>query len=567
MEERYIASVDLGTSKIAVCVARILGHDVQVVYYKESSSDGIRHSYVFNPKKVENELRKAISEAQQELKIRIQQVIVGLPRYYVRQETASASTERTDPDSQIQESEIRAIKSMALEDYPLTDSRNEVIYGAVAQSFSTEESFNELENDIVGMTAERLEGNFKVFIGNRRHSINIDNVFNSLNIAIAKKFFTPGITARAVLKEEQLENGVALIDLGAGVSSVTIFKGKIMRFYAAIPFGGNSVTNDIKSQCNISFPLAENLKMAFGACMPGKLSAHGEKIIQINDEEGVPAMQVSVKYLSEIITARMKEIIEALLYEIQISGYAAEDVLRAGVVVTGGGADMVNCASYIKELSGYSVKIGYPRPYFSCEGCEEARNVSAATTMGMIMAAKGDRLMNCISASPVRRIHPEPVKRQPQEKRDGLLPTASDEKEYPQAEPVVSPAEETTPVRAEVRAPEPVYEPEAEPETFSRPEPEPDALPTIESSVAAAQDEGPSVFDEHTDEEIEEYKKALQEEKLRKEREKAEEKKKKPKFTWLKHMQKTITNTITNNMGSMFDQMEEIRKGINDEEI
>ena len=74
MEERYIASVDLGTSKFAVCVARVQGEDIQVVYYKESPSQGIRYSYVFSPLKVEQGLRKAITEAQQELKVKIQKV-------------------------------------------------------------------------------------------------------------------------------------------------------------------------------------------------------------------------------------------------------------------------------------------------------------------------------------------------------------------------------------------------------------------------------------------------------------------------------------------------------------
>jgi Actin-like ATPase involved in cell division len=69
MEERYIASVDLGTSKIAVCIARILDQNVQVIYYKETPSRGIRYSYVFNPKMVEDVIRGAISEAQQDLKI------------------------------------------------------------------------------------------------------------------------------------------------------------------------------------------------------------------------------------------------------------------------------------------------------------------------------------------------------------------------------------------------------------------------------------------------------------------------------------------------------------------
>ena len=516
MEERYIASVDLGTSKLAVCVARILGHDVQVIYYKETPSEGIRYSYVNNPGKVENVLRDALSQAQQELKIKIQQVIVGLPRYYVRQENASASMDRTDPDNQIEEGEVRTLKSMALEEYPLSDSKNEVIYGAVAQSFSTEDSLNELENDIVGMTAEKLEGNFKVFIGSRRHSINIDNVFNSMGIAIAKKYFTPGITARAVLKEEQMENGVALIDIGAGVSSVTIFKGKIMRYYAAIPFGGNSITRDIKTECNFSFDLAENIKKAYGACMPGKLSALGEKSIQIVDENDEPTAQVGVKYISEIITARMKEIIEALLYHIQASGYASEDQLRAGVVVTGGGAELVNCANYIKELSGYSVKVGYPRRFFSCEGCPEATEASAATSMGMILAAKGDQLLNCVKEAPARRYWTAP-------------------KPAPEAaQPEVS-VSEPVEVTAEPQPVEVVVEPK------------PVEEPAIEESVIAAQDDGPTVFDEYTPEEIKEAKNRKREKPV-KERKPLP----RPKFTWLKHIQ----NTISKAAGDIFDGME-----------
>ena len=522
MEERHIASVDLGTSKLAVCVARILGQDVQVIYYRETPSQGIRYSYVNNPGKVEGVLREALTQAQQELKIKIQQVIVGLPRYYVRQESASASMVRTDADSQIEDSEVKTLKSMALEEYPLSDSKNEVIYGAVAQSFSTEDSLNELENEIVGMTAERLEGNFKVFIGSRRHSINIDNVFNSMGIAIAKKYFTPGITARAVLKEEQMENGVALIDIGAGVSSVTIFKGKIMRYYAAIPFGGNSITRDIKTECNFSFELAENIKRAYGACMPSKLSAMGEKSIQIVDENDEPTAQVTVKYISEIISARMKEIIEALLYHIQASGYASEDLLRAGVVVTGGGAEIVNCANYIKDLSGYSVKIGYPRRFFSCEGCPEAGEASAATSMGMIMAAKGDKMLNCVNEAPARRYWtaPKPAPR-PAAVED--LPTEVAQTEVSVNETVVVP-EETEAVTE----------------------------PAIEAAVIAAQDEGGStVFDEPTEEEVREYEQRKAD-KGNKPPKPPKKPRTKPKFTWFKHIQSTISKAA----GDIFDDME-----------
>ena len=528
MEERYIASVDLGTSKLAVCVARIQDQNVEVIYYKESPSLGIRYSYVLIPGKVKEEVRKAISEAQQALRIKIQQVIVGLPRWYVRQETASASMTRPEPDDLIQESEIKALKSMALESYPLEDSTKEVIYGAVAQSFSTEDSINEPENDIVGMAAETLEGNFKVFIGNRRYSSNIDSVFNDLGIAIAKKYFTPGITAKAVLKSEQMENGVALIDIGAGVSSVTIFKDKIMRFYAAIPFGGNSVTNDIKSECNFSFELAENIKKAYGACMPNKLSSLGEKSIQIVDEDGNTTAQVSVKYISEIITARMKEIIEALLFRIQESGFASEEDLRAGVVVTGGGAELVNCANYIKELSGYTVKVGRPRKLFSCEGCPEASETSAATSMGMILSARNDRFLNCVNEAVARNMTvPQTGSAESPEEKEEATPVQEVVEDIPETGTVIVGVEEV--VRQKETRQE---EPEDDYDPYSQTN-----HPTIEETVASGREEEDErgVFDPPTPEEIKEYK--------NRKREKKEKEKKHRSlfnFTWTKHIKETV---------------------------
>lgn len=528
MEERYIASVDLGTSKLAVCVARIQDQNVEVIYYKESPSLGIRYSYVLIPGKVKEEVRKAISEAQQALRIKIQQVIVGLPRWYVRQETASASMTRPEPDDLIQESEIKALKSMALESYPLEDSTKEVIYGAVAQSFSTEDSINEPENDIVGMAAETLEGNFKVFIGNRRYSSNIDSVFNDLGIAIAKKYFTPGITAKAVLKSEQMENGVALIDIGAGVSSVTIFKDKIMRFYAAIPFGGNSVTNDIKSECNFSFELAENIKKAYGACMPNKLSSLGEKSIQIVDEDGNTTAQVSVKYISEIITARMKEIIEALLFRIQESGFASEEDLRAGVVVTGGGAELVNCANYIKELSGYTVKVGRPRKLFSCEGCPEASETSAATSMGMILSARNDRFLNCVNEAVARNMTVlQTSSVEIPEEKEEATPVQEVVEDIPETGTVIVGVEEV--VRQKETRQE---EPEDDYDPYSQTN-----HPTIEETVASGREEEDErgVFDPPTPEEIKEYK--------NRKREKKEKEKKHRSlfnFTWTKHIKETV---------------------------
>ena len=243
------------------------------------------------------------------------------------------------------------------------------------------------------MSSDVLEGNFKIFIGKKSDLTKIDLAMNKANLSAARKYFTADSTAKAVLEDSEMENGVALIDFGGGCTSVAIYHGNIMRHYASIPFGGKNITSDIKSECQISEKLAENIKKAFGACMPDKLQNLSEKVIHINSNSTEPNKQLPVKYLSEIITARVEEIMLAMIYEIQESGFA--DMLRSGIVVTGGSAQLPNLGSFINDLSGFKVRTGFPKKLFSCEGCESLYEPSASTSVGLIMAATDNDDINC----------------------------------------------------------------------------------------------------------------------------------------------------------------------------
>ena len=401
MEERYIAAVDLGTSKIALTVARVYGESVEIIFYKDTPSDCVRQSKVINPKRAAAPLKEIIRDAEEELGIKILQVVIGLPRFNVRQETASASMECNNASACISQEDVDAIKNLALDTYPLENPDKEEIYGAVTQSFSTDDMINLPEEDIVGMASDKLEGNFKIFVGTRKAVTNIDIMLNYAGVAPARKFFLPKATADAVLSYEEKENGVALIEMGAGVTSLSIYQRGILRQYTAIPFGGKVITTDIKFVCGFKEALAENIKMAYGACMPDRLLSMKDKIIQVEYNEDGGNKQVEVKYLSEIITARVREIVEALLYKIQESGYS--DKLRNGIVLTGGCANLTGCANFIKELSGYNVRIGYPRSKFiSASGYPGLSETSAAASVGMLLLAKEDIHLNCTTEPEVK---------------------------------------------------------------------------------------------------------------------------------------------------------------------
>ena len=405
MEERHIVAIDLGTYKTSLTVAGINGDNIQILFYRKIPSDGIRYSYVFNSGKAAKVVRKLVEEAESELKIKIRRAIVGMPKYNVRQESNSGKLDRSIEEC-ISAEEIENLKNMAQETYPLQHPDVEEVFGTVAQSFSNGDEIGLTENDMIGVSSSIIQGNFKIFIGKKQHLHNIDMIFKDLGIDIIRKYFTPDSIAKAVLTPGEMENGVALIDLGAGVTSVSIYYRNIMRHYAAIPFGGNSITSDIKTECQIPGELAENIKKAFGGCMPDKLQNLSEKTLHIRSGSMAPNTQIQVKFLSEIITARMKEIIDAVLYEIQMSGFA--DNLRSGVVITGGGAGLMNCGNYIKEMSGYDVRSGAPiRNLFSAPGYDSIYNADAEVSAGLVITAKNDRIPECTAEADAPDTCPE----------------------------------------------------------------------------------------------------------------------------------------------------------------
>jgi len=397
MEERYIAAIDLGTSKLALSVAKVNGNDVQVVWYGEEPSDGIRYGYIYNPNKVLVPFRQLIDNAEKELGIHIRQAAVGLPKYYIHEMAAPMTCDRSNLDESISREDVANLKEMAIGTYPLDNPEKEVHFGVVAQSYDIDDIHQAGEEEIIGTFSSTLSCNFKVFIGSRTSYNYIDKLFNEAGLSIAKRYFTAETTAKLVLTPEEMENGVALIDMGAGSTSVTVFSRGILRHYASIPFGGACVTEDIRMECGFNTHLAENIKLSWGNCISDKLANMTEKVIKIDYQGTMPDKELPVRYLAEVIQAREEEIINAMLFEIQKSGYA--DELRSGVVITGGACEMANIQNLIKDLSGYNVRIGYPLHLFSSTGCNDTRETRATSCMGMVMALKNDIGISCAGAA------------------------------------------------------------------------------------------------------------------------------------------------------------------------
>lgn len=392
MPDRHVVTLDLGTQKTRLCVAKIESKDIRVLSYKELPSAGVRESRVLNIMKVSEVVRQLIESTERELGIKISQIVVGAPKYPITTVDASAVLDRTNPNEYISEEEVNILKDNAKPD--IEDSKKKV-YDTIVQSFTADNLIQQSEDDIIGAISSTIQGNYKLFIGDLGPYSNIDRVLDQVNLFASEKVFVPHSTAEAVLSEEEKSNGVGLIELGAGCSTVTIYHGGALRYFKSIAFGGSDITSDIKTEYGLSEKLAENIKLGYGACMPNKLHTMEEKILRIEDESMGTCDDIAVSKLSEVIHSRMEEILNALFYCIKESGFAHR--IRNGLVIIGGSAEMANLKNMIKDKVGCNVRIGYPRVrHFNADEFPEMGKIGALTTIGLLLEAK-NKSYNCVS--------------------------------------------------------------------------------------------------------------------------------------------------------------------------
>lgn len=358
MEEKKIVIVDLGTRKLGVSVATEGdGGKVKVLYYNEFPSAGISHGKVLNPSRLGIALKTALSACEEFLQVKIKEAVVNIQKYDIREISVNSSIQ-IEQGHCIDAEDIDNLESLIWIEAQNCQNPGEEVFGIVPQSFDADSEMNVNVKDVTGMMAEILYGHYKAYIGKASYRNNIDMAFREAGIETVRTTFSPTETGQCILTSPEMDGGVALMDIGAGASSVSIFTCGTLRHYGAIPFGGDSITGDIVNLCGVDEHLAENIKMGYGGLMPDRLSSLGEKTLKITDTANGNKIEITAKYLSEIITARMREILEALLYEIQQSGYSEK--LKNGVVVCGGCANTLNLCSMIKEISGYNARVGAP---------------------------------------------------------------------------------------------------------------------------------------------------------------------------------------------------------------
>lgn len=376
MESEIVVGLDIGTTKIAALVGRRTEHGkIEILGMGKAESLGVARGVVLNIDETVKAIKMALEEASGKSGVDIKVVNVGIAGQHIKSLQHRGMKTRRSLDEEISQKDIDEL----IEDmYRLVMSPGEEIIHVIPQEYIVDNEIG-IKNPI-GMSGTRLEANFHIITGQVAAARNIYKCVNKAGLEVADLTLEPLASADAVLSDEEKEAGVVLVDIGGGTTDIAIFHDGIIRHTAVIPFGGNIITEDIKEGCSIIKTQAELLKVKFGSALASENQEN--EIVSIPGLRGRPHKEISVKNLAHIIQARMEEIVEHVYYEIKNSGF--EKKLIAGIVVTGGGAQLKHITQLMEYVTGMDTRVGYPNEHLASSS-EEVTSPMYATGVGLVM--------------------------------------------------------------------------------------------------------------------------------------------------------------------------------------
>jgi cell division protein FtsA len=387
-----VAGLDIGTTKIACIVGRKNDQGkIEILGMGKSRSDGVSRGVVANIHKTVESIITAVKMAEESAGVEIGTVNVGIAGQHIRSMQHRGMKMRESLEEEITQTDI---DQLIEETYRLVMPPGEEIIHVLPQEYIID---NEQGiRDPIGMSGIRMEANFHIISGQITAARNINKCVHRADLNVTELILEPLASADAVLSLEEKEAGVVLVDIGGGTTDIAIFYDNIIRHTAVIPFGGNVVTEDIRQGCGIMREQAEQLKTKFGSALASENKEN--EVVCIPGLRGRDPKEISLRTLSHIIQSRMEEILEHVCFEIRNSGM--EKQLIAGIVLTGGGAQLKHLKHLVELMTGMSTRIGYPNEHIAKSAVEDVTSPLHATGVGLVM--KGfehlERLRNRIPA-------------------------------------------------------------------------------------------------------------------------------------------------------------------------
>ena len=376
-QSRYAVGIDVGTKNVRCVIGYIDadGDAPKIVGVGTAPNSGMRKGTVTNLAGPAEAIDTALGAAERMSGHQVKTAVLSVNGSHLTSTKADGMITVGTTDNEVTPEDIVRLEDMATTGKV---AQNREILEIVAHSYRLDGQDN--IKDPIGMTGTRLEIKANVVSGLLPHITNLQKLAEMAKVEVSSVVPAVLASAQAVITENQRENGVAVLDIGAATTGVAVFEEGDLQYLSVIPLGGQNVTNDLAIGLRTDPEIAESVKLAharFGGKKLGKVETkHEKKTYSFEQSE-----------IDEIVGARYEEIFEAVAKELKKAGRAGK--LPSGAVLTGGGANTKGLVDFTKEQLGVAARLGKPSEYGGASNEIKGPEFSAAAGLMLIDAASG----------------------------------------------------------------------------------------------------------------------------------------------------------------------------------
>jgi cell division protein FtsA len=304
-------------------------------------------------------------------------VYVGIAGHHIKSLQTRGDIVRRSTDDEIKQLEI---DQLVADQYKTYIPAGDQIIDVIPQEYTVDNIQNII--DPIGYTGVKVGANFHIITGDRNAIRNINRSVQKAGLKVKDLMLQPLASSAAVMGEQDVEAGIAILDIGGGTTDLAVFYEGILKHTAVIPFGGENITNDIKMGLGVLKTQAELMKVQYGSALSE--AAQNNAFIKIPGLRGLPSREISVKNLASIIQARMSEILAFVTFHLKQVGMDNK-MMNGGIVLTGGGSQLKHLIQLTEYATGLNARIGYPNEHLASNHIAELEKPMYSTCVGLIL--------------------------------------------------------------------------------------------------------------------------------------------------------------------------------------
>jgi cell division protein FtsA len=371
-DKQLIVGLDIGTSKIVAIVGEVDDEGVEVIGIGQHPSRGLKKGVIVNIDSTVHAIQRAVEEAELMSGCEIHSVYAGIAGSHIRSMNSHGIVAIRDREVTQDDIDrvIDAAKAVAI-------PADQKILRVMPQEYIIDNQ--EGIREPIGMFGVRLEAKVHIITGAVSAAQNIIKCVRQCGLEVDDLILEQLASSESVLTEDEKDLGVCLVDIGGGTTDIAIFTEGAIRYTAVIPIAGDQVTNDIAVAMRTPTQHAEEIKIKY-ACALAKL-ANPDEMLEVPSVGARPPRLLARQTLAEVVEPRYEELFTLIQAVIRRSGY--EDLIAAGVVLTGGSSKMDGVIELAEEVFHMPVRLGYPR--YVSGLTDVVRNPIHSTGVGLLL--------------------------------------------------------------------------------------------------------------------------------------------------------------------------------------